>query len=256
MPWPISHPRRSCSQKPSACRCEEIPCAHFSPGAAFTDGARLLLHPGSARTPAFTPAADCGSCRARPGLESLAAPPPSRGHAVSLPSPRGATQTTAVGLRAGEKRGARVGKCRAGNATKLMALADGDGLPLAVYIAEGNRFNSVLTEGTLDAAFVERLPPRLIADKAWDGRTLQRRLQEERGIDLIAPKRKNSRRKQDGRKLRRYKRRWKVERLFAWLKRWRRIATRWERKAENFLGFIHLGCVVLLLRRLYPKVRL
>lgn len=114
----------------------------------------------------------------------------------------------------------------------------------------------MLTERTLDAAFVDELPPRLIADKAWDGRALQRRLKEERGIDLIAPKRKHSGRPQDGRKLRRYKRRWKVERLFAWLKRWRRITTRWEEKAENFLGFVQLGCIVLLVRKLHPRRRL
>ncbi len=137
-----------------------------------------------------------------------------------------------------------------------MALADSDGLPLAVHIAAGNRFDSVLTEGTLDAAFVEKLPPRLIADKAWDGHTLQLRLKEERGIELIAPKKTTSKRKQDGRKLRRYKRRWKIERLFAWLKRWRRISTRWERRAENFLGFVHLGCIVLLLRKLHPRTGL
>lgn len=132
-----------------------------------------------------------------------------------------------------------------------MAIADSNGLPLAVHIDGGNRFDSVLTEQTLDVAFVPKLPPRLIADRAWDGRELQRRLKTERGIDLIAPNKKNTRHyKTDGRKLRRYKRRWKVERLFAWLKRWRRISTRWERKAENFLGFVHLGCAVLLLRRL------
>ena len=96
----------------------------------------------------------------------------------------------------------------------------------------------MLTERTLDAAFVDGLPPRLIGDKAWDGSALQKRLLEERGIDLIAPKKSNSRRAQDGRKLRRYKRRWKIERLFAWLKRWRRISTRWERKAENFLAWV------------------
>ena len=87
----------------------------------------------------------------------------------------------------------------------------------------------MLTEATLDAAFVEELPPRLIADKAWDGQALQTRLAKERGIELIAPKRggkRPSRRKQDGRALRRYKRRWKIERLFAWLKRWRRLAAR------------------------------
>ncbi len=99
---------------------------------------------------------------------------------------------------------------------------------------------------------MEELPPRLIADKAWDSSKMQRALKEERGIELIAPTKRNSRRKQDGRSLRRYKRRWKVERLFAWLKRWRRIATRWERKADNYLGMLHLGCAVLLLRKLHP----
>jgi transposase len=116
----------------------------------------------------------------------------------------------------------------------------------------------VLTDGTLDAAFVEHLPPRLIADKAWDAQPIQDRLAKERGIELIAPKRRglrSGRRKQDGRSLRRYKRRWKIERLFAWLKRWRRLATRWEHKAENFLGLLHLGCMVLLLRNLFPRKR-
>jgi transposase len=140
-----------------------------------------------------------------------------------------------------------------------MAVTDRDGFPIAVHIDSGNRFDSVLTERTLDAAFVAKLPPRLIADKAWDGGALSRRLADERGIELIAPKRSGphpSNRKQDGRSLRRYGRRWKVERLFAWLKRWRRLCTRWDYKAENFLGFLHLGCVILLLRKLYPKKRL
>lgn len=50
--------------------------------------------------------------------------------------------------------------------------------------------------------------------------------------------------------MRRYKKRWKVERLFAWLKNFRRLVTHWERNAENFLGFLHLGCIVTLLRHL------
>jgi transposase len=75
----------------------------------------------------------------------------------------------------------------------------------------------------------------------------------ERNIQLIAPRRRTTtNRKQDGRALRRYRRRWKVEALFARLKRWRRIATRWDSKAENFFGFVQLGCVVLLLRALRP----
>lgn len=99
----------------------------------------------------------------------------------------------------------------------------------------------------------------MIADRAWDGGALSRKLADDRGIELIAPKRHGgieSNRKQDGRSLRRYKRRWKVERLFAWLKRWRRLSTRWDFKADNFLGFLHLGCMVLLLRKLHPRKRL
>jgi len=137
-----------------------------------------------------------------------------------------------------------------------MALADRHGLPLAVYIAEGNRHDSVLTERTLDAAFVGKLPPRIIADKAWDNSVLQKKLLLERDIDLIAPKKSNSNRAQDGRKLRRYKRRWRVEGLFAWLKRYRRINTRWEYNSDNFLGFVQLGCMILLLKRLFPTKRL
>lgn len=106
-----------------------------------------------------------------------------------------------------------------------------------------------MVDKTLDEAFVDELPPRLIADRAFDSAPLAQRLRKERRIELIAPLRCNTTtRTQDGRKLRRYKRRWKVERLFAWLKRFRRIATRYERKAENFLGFLHLGCILVLTR--------
>ncbi|MFC1812604.1 transposase, partial [Thermodesulfobacteriota bacterium] len=55
-------------------------------------------------------------------------------------------------------------------------------------------------------------------------------------------------RTQDGRKLRRYRRRWKVERLFAWLQNFRRLVVRYEYHAENFLGMVLLGCAKILLR--------
>jgi transposase len=132
-----------------------------------------------------------------------------------------------------------------------MALADSAGLPLAVSIAEGSRHDVGLVDQTLDEAATDTLPPNLIADRAFDSYPLAERLREERNIQLIAPKRSNSvRRRQDGRRLRRYRRRWKVERLFAWLKQFRRLATRWEHKADNFLAFLHLGCIAILLRRL------
>jgi transposase len=68
---------------------------------------------------------------------------------------------------------------------------------------------------------------------------------------MIAPHRAGHVRKatQDGRKLRRYKRRWKIERLFAWLNKYRRILTRWERDDSRFTGFVHLAFSMILLRR-------
>jgi transposase len=131
-----------------------------------------------------------------------------------------------------------------------MALADSHGFPLSIFIAEGNRHDIVLTDGTLDAAFVDELPSKLVGDKAWDSAPLQERLDAERNIELIAPKRSSTgKRRQDGRSFRRYKRRWKVERLFSWLKNFRRVATRWEYHAENYLGMLQLACIVILFNR-------
>jgi transposase len=47
-----------------------------------------------------------------------------------------------------------------------------------------------------------------------------------------------------------YRRRWRIERLFAWLHWFRRLVTRWEYHIENFVGMVRLGCVKLLLRHI------
>lgn len=148
--------------------------------------------------------------------------------------------------------GAMIGRCRAGRATKVMALADARGLPLSIAIADGSRHDVVLTDLALDSSFVDELPPKLVGDKAWDSAKHQNLLSLERGIELIAPKKggkRPSKRRQDGRSLRRLRRRWMVERLFAWLKNFRRLATRWEYKSENYLGMLYLGCLMILVRR-------
>ncbi len=69
---------------------------------------------------------------------------------------------------------------------------------------------------------------------------------------MIAPHRRNRKkpRIQDGRKLRRYERRWKIERLFAWLGNFRRLVVRYERRVDNYLGPVRLGCIVILLKYL------
>jgi transposase len=132
-----------------------------------------------------------------------------------------------------------------------MAIADGAGLPIAACIASASPHEVTLVEETIDACFLEHAPDRLVGDRAYDSDPLDARLREERGIDLIAPHRSNRRRAktQDGRVLRRYVRRWKIERLFAWLLGYRRLTNRWERHAVNFLGFVRLGCICILLRQ-------
>jgi len=89
----------------------------------------------------------------------------------------------------------------------------------------------------------------LIGDKAYDSDPLDLELAEQ-GIEMIAPHKQNRKKPatQDGRALRRYRRRWKVERLIAWLQNFRRIATRFDYLDENYLGFVHLGCIKILLR--------
>ncbi|GAC1410078.1 MAG: IS5 family transposase [Candidatus Velthaea sp.] len=150
----------------------------------------------------------------------------------------------------GEKRGDCVGKTKRGKGTKIMAIADGAGLPLAVCIRSASPHEVTLVHETLAARFIDDVPERLIGDRAYDSDRLRFELSDD-GIDLIAPHRSNRTRpkRQDGRALRRYRRRWKVERLFAWLHNFRRLVVRYERHAENFLGMVQLGCIRILLRQ-------
>jgi transposase len=130
-----------------------------------------------------------------------------------------------------------------------MAVADRHGLPLAVDVASASPAEVRLVRKTLDVRFIEELPQRLIGDKAYDSDALAAELADV-GIELIAPNRRNRKVKtQDGRPLRRYRRRWKIERLFAWFQNFRRLVNRWEYDVVNFLGFVQLGCIVILLRR-------
>ena len=131
-----------------------------------------------------------------------------------------------------------------------MAIADSHGLPIAIGVTSASPNESTLVEDTLAQRHISALPQRLIGDKAYDSDALDQRLREQQGIELIAPNRRKRRKTQDGRPLRRYLRRWKIERLFAWLKNFRRLTSRWERYAANFLGMVQLGCLLILLRHL------
>ena len=155
-------------------------------------------------------------------------------------------------LQFGQKRGSGVGPTKRGKGSKIMAIADRHGLPVAVHVASASPNETTLVEPTLQRRFLRETPQRLIGDKAYDSDPLDQRIRQHLGVELIAPHRWNRSRPvtQDGRALRRYRRRWKIERLFAWFHNYRRIAIRWEYYPENFLGMVQLACAVILLRHL------
>jgi transposase len=133
-----------------------------------------------------------------------------------------------------------------------MAILDGAGLPIAIHVTSASPHEVTLAETTLSKCFIaNEKPERLIGDKAYDSDPLDVKLAINYEVELIAPHRYNRQAPstQDGRPLRRYKHRWKVERLFAWLQNFRHILVRHDYYAQNFLGFVQLGCMTILLRR-------
>ena len=129
-----------------------------------------------------------------------------------------------------------------------MALVDANGLPIGLRVCTAGEHEVRQAEQSVLSCWTQSLPERVIADRAFDSDALDTSLAEF-GVDMIVPHRKNRKvRTQDGRKLRRYKRRWKVERLFAWLGNFRRLLVRHERYVANYEGFAHLATIIILVR--------
>jgi transposase len=149
-------------------------------------------------------------------------------------------------------------KTKRGKGTKkLMAISDSIGLPISVYIssaASPHHEVTALAEATISKCFVSNeKPERLIGeDKAYDSDPLDERLALEYGVEMISTHKAWRKRPktQDGRPLRSYKHRWKVERLlFAWLQNFLHILVRHDYYSENFLGFVLFGGIMILLMR-------
>ena len=131
-----------------------------------------------------------------------------------------------------------------------MVLVDARGLPVAVDTTSASPHESKLVQRLFEFMLTEEAPERVIGDKAYDSDGLDEQLAKD-GIEMIAPHRRNRKpetRTQDGRPLRRYRRRWTVERTISWIQHFRRLCIRWERSTKLFQGFLHLGCTILLLK--------
>lgn len=143
-----------------------------------------------------------------------------------------------------------IGCTKAGKGVKIMVLVDARGLPVAIDTTAASPHESRLVQRLFGFMLTEETPERVIGDKAYDSDRLDEELAEQ-GIEMIAPHR-NTRKleniTQDGRPLRRYVRRWTVERTISWFQNFRRLCIRWEKSTQLFSGFLHLGCTLLLLK--------
>ena len=143
-----------------------------------------------------------------------------------------------------------IGCTKAGKGVKIMILVDARGLPVAVRTSSASPHESKLVQPLFDFMLTEETPPRVIGDKAYDNDELDEALAQQ-GVEMIAPHRDNRKVEnytQDGRSLRRYGRRWTVERTISWIQNFRRLCIRWKKSTQLFSGFLHLGCTLLLLK--------
>jgi transposase len=150
----------------------------------------------------------------------------------------------------GEKRGSCVGKTKRGKGTKIMVLTEQTGLPWGIHVASASPHEVKLIEPLLEQRQLLSLPRHLLYDLAADSDALRERCRKRR-IHLVCPYRANRSkpRRHDGRRFRRFRRRWKVERSIAWLQNFRRLVVRYEHGVERFLGFVQLACLVMVARR-------
>src|SRR5207247_8346834 len=85
-----------------------------------------------------------------------------------------------------KKGGAAVGPTRRGKGSKIMAICDRHGLPLAVHVASASPYEPHLVPATLDARFLPELPARLIGDRGYDSDPLDTLLRDRYGVEMIA----------------------------------------------------------------------
>lgn len=87
---------------------------------------------------------------------------------------------------------------------------------------------------------------RVIADRAYDADSLCDLIPAQGGEPVIPSRRHRSMRRPYD--VIAYKQRWGIEGFFARLEQWRRIATRYDKLAANFLGFVKLASIMLWLK--------
>nr|WP_211363238.1 IS5 family transposase [Fluviispira multicolorata] len=134
-----------------------------------------------------------------------------------------------------------IGRTVSGNSSKIQMISDSCGNPIDFILSEGQVHDSKIANQLLEISNAEVL----IADRAYHVQKIRKKLQE-KGIRVVIPKKKNTIDKTNeefDKYL--YKIRYLIENLFARLKQFRSIATRYDKKKSNFSSMIYLGSSII-----------
>jgi transposase len=154
-------------------------------------------------------------------------------------------------LSGGEAQDEALGRSQGGFSTKLHLRAEGGGKPIIAVLTAGERHEQIALEDLLDGGAIRRpgrgrprlRPHRLAGDKGYSSPTARRRLRQRR-ISPVIPTRRNER-PQPAFDREAYRERSKIERLINRLKQFRRVATRYEKRAANYLAMVTLAMIML-----------
>src|SRR5579884_4062784 len=151
----------------------------------------------------------------------------------------------------GDQNQEALGKSQGGFSTKLHLRAEGKGKPMTLVLSAGQRHETTRFEALMEQGAVKRVgrgrpklrPKRVLGDKAYSSRKIRHYLKQ-RGIGYTIPRRIDETRTGPfNRAL--YQERNYVERAINRLKQFRRVATRYEKRAVNFLAMATLATIML-----------
>lgn len=144
-----------------------------------------------------------------------------------------------------------LGWSRGGFSTKIHLRCDGKGKPITFLLTVGERHEAVMFEQLMEQGAVRQAgcgrprlrPKRVVGDKGYSSSKIRCYLRR-RGIRYSIPRKDNEKHRGKFDKAL-YRQRNQVERCFNRLKQFRRIATRYEKKAENYLAMLTLASILL-----------
>jgi transposase len=148
----------------------------------------------------------------------------------------------ASGARHGEEH--VIGKSRGGATSKIHMAADAHGNPVDFTVIEGEVHDAKAAPELIDKI---QLAENIIADKGYDSETIREQVRQAK-MNPVIPRKSNSTKHNPEFDAHLYKQRHLVENLFARLKHFRSIATRFEKLARNFKAILFLACTFIWLK--------